>query len=422
MDYMVNMMREHVPQETRIHYIITRGGAAPNVVPDFAEAYYYARQPNMRILDGVWERIVNAAKGAALGTGTTMELEVTGAVYNVLPNEYLSGVMNTNLERVGGFTYTPEEAEVRGGDPQDAHRSARRRRSDRRRRCGRCAPAPSTARRPICADVSWNVPTVSMTARDVRARRAGAQLAGDGLRRRHDRREGDDGGGEVDGADDGRSLHRSGAHPKGEGRVRSEARAELRLQDAARGPEAGAGLPEVNARTHATRVLMRSELAPWRRAFTPSHVASGYSRTNDGGGSQRSTPACRSESARVRHVRHRRRLAIVGALTRVAALAKRKGVAVDGAKFADAWRAGYGPSMNRVRTGELPWTKLDALHRMTLDRILGGVQDRRAVRRREGRAQSRLASAAAVAGRRRGADAAEEEVHHRAAVERQHRR
>ena len=54
----------------------------------------------------------------------------------------------------------------------------------------------------------------------------------------------------------------------------------------------------------------------------------------------------------------------------VEALAKRKGVALDAAKFADAWRAGYGPSMNRVRSGELPWTKLDALHRMTLDRIL----------------------------------------------------
>ena len=53
------------------------------------------------------------------------------------------------------------------------------------------------------------------------------------------------------------------------------------------------------------------------------------------------------------------------------ALAKRKGFTVDGAKFADAWRAGYGPSMNRVRTGELPWTKLDALHRMTLNKILG---------------------------------------------------
>jgi 2-haloacid dehalogenase len=54
----------------------------------------------------------------------------------------------------------------------------------------------------------------------------------------------------------------------------------------------------------------------------------------------------------------------------VAALAKQKALAVDGARFADAWRAGYGPSMNRVRSGELPWTKLDALHRMTLDRIL----------------------------------------------------
>ena len=54
----------------------------------------------------------------------------------------------------------------------------------------------------------------------------------------------------------------------------------------------------------------------------------------------------------------------------VDALAKRKGAAVDGAKFADAWRAGYGPSMNRVRSGELPWTRLDALHRMILDTLL----------------------------------------------------
>ncbi len=51
-------------------------------------------------------------------------------------------------------------------------------------------------------------------------------------------------------------------------------------------------------------------------------------------------------------------------------LARRKGLTVDGAKFADAWRAGYRPSMDRVRTGEVPWTKLDRLHRMTLDQIL----------------------------------------------------
>jgi 2-haloacid dehalogenase len=52
-------------------------------------------------------------------------------------------------------------------------------------------------------------------------------------------------------------------------------------------------------------------------------------------------------------------------------VAKAKKVDIDAAKFADAWRAGYGPSMSRVRSGELPWTRLDALHRMTLDRILG---------------------------------------------------
>ena len=54
----------------------------------------------------------------------------------------------------------------------------------------------------------------------------------------------------------------------------------------------------------------------------------------------------------------------------VEALARRKGLKVDGATFADAWRAGYAPTMDRVRTGALPWTKLDGLHRMMLDKIL----------------------------------------------------
>jgi 2-haloacid dehalogenase len=53
------------------------------------------------------------------------------------------------------------------------------------------------------------------------------------------------------------------------------------------------------------------------------------------------------------------------------ALGRAKGFTIDWAKFADAWRGGYAPAMNRVRSGELPWTKLDALHRMTLDRLLG---------------------------------------------------
>jgi aminobenzoyl-glutamate utilization protein B len=163
MDYMVNMMREHVPQETRIHYIITRGGAAPNIVPDFAEAYYYARQPDMRILDNIWERIVDAAKGAALGTGTTMELEVTGAVWNVLPNEYLAGIMQRNLERVGGFSYTADEQkfaeDLRKTLTEPPTIAIGSQEKVQPLRSGAVGSASTDL-----ADVSWNVPTAQVVA------------------------------------------------------------------------------------------------------------------------------------------------------------------------------------------------------------------------------------------------------------------
>lgn len=111
MDYMVNMMREHVQQDTRIHYVITKGGDAPNVVPAFAEVYYYVRHPDMQVVKDTWDRLVKCAEGAALGTGTTMKYEVIGGVYNMMPNETLSHMMDKNLHIVGGFKYTAEEKE-----------------------------------------------------------------------------------------------------------------------------------------------------------------------------------------------------------------------------------------------------------------------------------------------------------------------
>src|SRR5882762_3084439 len=111
MDAMVNMLREHVTQETRIHYVITRGGEAPNVVPAFAEAYYYVRHPQRDDVKSIWERVVKAAEGGAMGTGTTVEYEVTGGVYNMLPNETLAKVMDANLHTIGGYTLTDKEKE-----------------------------------------------------------------------------------------------------------------------------------------------------------------------------------------------------------------------------------------------------------------------------------------------------------------------
>lgn len=109
MNDMVNMMREHITQESRIHYVITRGGEAPNVVPAFAEVYYYVRHPKRTEVKDMWERITRAAQGAALGTDTKVEWEITGGVYDLLPNETLAKLVDTNLRTVGGYTYTAEE-------------------------------------------------------------------------------------------------------------------------------------------------------------------------------------------------------------------------------------------------------------------------------------------------------------------------
>lgn len=109
MNFMVNLMREHVPMETRMHYVITRGGEAPNVVPAFAESYHYVRHPNAMKVKEIFAKMIDAAEGAALGTQTKMEYEIINGVYNLLPNETLASVMHKNLEAVGGVEYNAEE-------------------------------------------------------------------------------------------------------------------------------------------------------------------------------------------------------------------------------------------------------------------------------------------------------------------------
>ncbi len=109
MNNMVNMMREHIPQETRIHYVITDGGKAPNVVPDYAEVYYYVRHPNREICREIFDRLNKCANGAAMGTETNVEMEVVNGVYDLLPIVPLAKQMHNNLTRVGGVTYNETE-------------------------------------------------------------------------------------------------------------------------------------------------------------------------------------------------------------------------------------------------------------------------------------------------------------------------
>ncbi|NIP58443.1 MAG: amidohydrolase [Gemmatimonadetes bacterium] len=160
MNFMVNMIREHVPQETRIHYVITAGGNAPNVVPDFAEVYYYVRHPDPATDQGIFERVVDAAEAGALGTGTEMEYEIIHGLYNVLPNETLSRLMWENLNEVGGVQYDARERafaesirSTLGGDAPPIESAAEILPFDYQR-----SGMGSTD----VGDVSWKVPTVGL--------------------------------------------------------------------------------------------------------------------------------------------------------------------------------------------------------------------------------------------------------------------
>ncbi len=112
---MVNMMREHIPQQSRIHYVITEGGTAPNVVPDFAEVFYYVRHPDPAEVDAIWTRLEDAARGAAMGTGTSVDWEVIHGNNPLLVNEALAKMMDAKLRQIGGVTYTPEEQKFAEG-------------------------------------------------------------------------------------------------------------------------------------------------------------------------------------------------------------------------------------------------------------------------------------------------------------------
>jgi aminobenzoyl-glutamate utilization protein B len=109
MDVATNFLREHVPEDTRIHHVITNGGGQPNIVPAEAESFYYVRNYDPVITRDIWKRVNAAAQGAALATGTKVSVEIIGASYGTLPNDTLGRLIDAKLRVAGGVTYTREE-------------------------------------------------------------------------------------------------------------------------------------------------------------------------------------------------------------------------------------------------------------------------------------------------------------------------
>ena len=109
MDVGVNYLREHVVSDVRMHSVMTKGGSAPNIVPDLAEIWYYIRAPKKVEVDAVWERMNKVAKGMAMATDTTVNIKIISGVSETLPNKVLSERALRNLQKVGAPKYTEVE-------------------------------------------------------------------------------------------------------------------------------------------------------------------------------------------------------------------------------------------------------------------------------------------------------------------------
>ncbi|GAA0223973.1 M20 family metallopeptidase [Metaclostridioides mangenotii] len=104
-----NYLREHIFDSCRLHYSITDGGGAPNIVPAFAEVWYYVRGVKMEHVQSVFERVVDVAKGAALMTSTQMEYEIISGVYDYIPNNALTDVLSENMKAIGTQKYNDKD-------------------------------------------------------------------------------------------------------------------------------------------------------------------------------------------------------------------------------------------------------------------------------------------------------------------------
>ncbi len=111
MNVSTNYLREHLFYTHRMHYVITEGGEAPNVVPDKASVWYFLRNTDDRVED-MYDRVMNCAKGAALASGTELsEVRVMAAAHQQHENKSLAEIMDANIQEIGMPEWTEEEQE-----------------------------------------------------------------------------------------------------------------------------------------------------------------------------------------------------------------------------------------------------------------------------------------------------------------------
>jgi aminobenzoyl-glutamate utilization protein B len=104
-----NYLREHMSRTSRIHYTITDGGKAPNIVPGVALSSYHIRSESKESVEALYARVVKVARGAAMMTETEVEIDFIGKIYDYEPSNVLTGVAKENLKFAGEILLTDNE-------------------------------------------------------------------------------------------------------------------------------------------------------------------------------------------------------------------------------------------------------------------------------------------------------------------------
>jgi len=105
----VELLREHTPDGTRLHHTVTSGGGAANVVPEFAEGFFYVRHPKAEVVSQLFPRLLKCAEAGALATETKLEVVNLGGTMELLPNDTLARIARANLTKLNDLRYDADE-------------------------------------------------------------------------------------------------------------------------------------------------------------------------------------------------------------------------------------------------------------------------------------------------------------------------
>jgi len=156
-----NYMREHLTEDARLHYVVTDGGGAPNVVPPTATVWYFVRADRHDTVERNFRWLQNVAKGAALMTETELSVKIDTDCHEVVPNGPLTQAIEANLRKIGPPQFDDDQIafarRLQAPLVEQFGRSfAAALESEVRRAAAQ--PQPSKGSTDV-GDISWRVPT-----------------------------------------------------------------------------------------------------------------------------------------------------------------------------------------------------------------------------------------------------------------------